>query len=182
MKMCIWVIIQLCTHNLWQGVLQNEKEYNAFIPPWVETPRRKVHCVCLLFISLWKEYEDFLNMWCCCPVLTSYFSQYRWPPVYNLIVLSLDVPVAALTTHTYFVKPALKTNFMETQRQEGYNTGPCEHVKLSGLHFLLALNALSEAYNSRQKSLFLLWRPFFWLWRKKALAGYLNASSNDPIL
>lgn len=177
--MCIWVIIQQRTHNSWQGASQNEKEYNAFIPFWAKIWRRKVHHVCLLLNSVWKWAPRHPQHGMVLSKVVLIFQSVQMT-VFS-IYWSRSVPIIITHSGVFFPRHVFNICFIKSSDSKTTMKVHMSMVNCLSYSFLV-LNAVSGVYNSRQKSLFLLWRPpFFDFDAKKTLAEYLNAGSNDPI-
>lgn len=124
-----------------------------------------------------NEHQDIPNMELCFLKLSSFFSQYRWLFQYILI------QICAHNNYTQWGFSQTCIQHMFYKKQDSKTTMKVHMSMVNCLSYsFLVLSAVSGVYNSRQKSLFLLWRPpFFDFDTKKTLAEYLNASSNDPI-
>lgn len=108
---------------------------------------------------LFAIYEEFVSMLLPSVVLGPFHSRC----IILNIIRHAHVHYSSVPTH--FIQRASMTHFLKTTQS---------HVRMPdclGYISLFVLNAVSGAYNRRQKTHFLLWRPFFDIDGKKPWQG-----------
>lgn len=104
-----------------------------------------------------NEHQDIPNMEWCFLKLSSFFSQYD--DCFS-VYWSRSVPIIITHSGGFFPRHVFNICFLKNSDSKTTMKVHMSMVNCLSYSFLV-LNAVSGVYNSRQKSLFLLWRPPF---------------------